>query len=240
MNLQETLKKFGLSEKEVDVYLALSTLGGAVVSDIAKKAGINRSTTYVILDSLTAKGLVRVIEESGVKLYSPTPRAEVIKKFEETAKQYSDLASAAKKVLPTIAPPPAPTAAGAASKTGTVQVFKGDAGMKTVYEDALGSLETIRAYASEKSAAEVMPKEYYDRLQAKKIKMRVLGQKVTNAADFSPNISIYGNKVVLTAPGEKLGVIIESPELAKALKKTFDTSWQEQKATGGALAGNLA
>ena len=57
---KEKLQELGLSEKEARVYLALFELGPSVVSGLAKKAGINRSTTYVILETLAKRGLVSV------------------------------------------------------------------------------------------------------------------------------------------------------------------------------------
>lgn len=56
--MKEQLEKLGFSPKEADVYLALLELGTAVVSDVAKKANINRSTTYILLDALPVFQLV--------------------------------------------------------------------------------------------------------------------------------------------------------------------------------------
>lgn len=51
------LRKLGLSEKEVKVYLAGLELGPNSVQNIAKKAGLVRPTTYVIIESLKRKNL---------------------------------------------------------------------------------------------------------------------------------------------------------------------------------------
>ena len=54
---KEKLQKLGLSDKEASVYLAMLELGPSVVSDIAKKANINRSTVYVVLEFLKKRGI---------------------------------------------------------------------------------------------------------------------------------------------------------------------------------------
>ena len=46
---------------------------------------------------------------------------------------------------------------------------------------------------------------------------------------FSPEINIYDNKVMIASWKEKLGIIIESAEIADAMKKIFELSWQEAK-----------
>lgn len=56
--LEQELIYFGLSEKQAKVYLALLELGKSSVQDIAKRAKVNRATTYVMLDELMQKGLV--------------------------------------------------------------------------------------------------------------------------------------------------------------------------------------
>jgi HTH-type transcriptional regulator, sugar sensing transcriptional regulator len=58
MFLEKSLIKLGLSEKQAKVYLALLELDSAKISDIAAKANIKRSTTYLIIDELLQKGLV--------------------------------------------------------------------------------------------------------------------------------------------------------------------------------------
>lgn len=64
----EALIKLGLSDKEAKVYLAALELAKDSVQNIAKKAKVNRPTTYVILDKLMKLGLVSTVEE-GKKTY---------------------------------------------------------------------------------------------------------------------------------------------------------------------------
>src|SRR3989344_5674300 len=99
---KQVLKEFKFSEKEAEVYLVLLEIGSSVVSDIAKKAGINRSTTYVILDSLAKRGLVNTVERRGGKTYTSVPAERLIKDLEKTAEQYAKLAGTAKELLPKI------------------------------------------------------------------------------------------------------------------------------------------
>jgi sugar-specific transcriptional regulator TrmB len=52
------LTHLGLSEKEAAVYLSSLEIGPSVVQDISKKANVNRATTYVMIESLAARGLM--------------------------------------------------------------------------------------------------------------------------------------------------------------------------------------
>jgi sugar-specific transcriptional regulator TrmB len=56
--LEKYLQDLGLSDKEASVYLSLLQVDSATALDISKKTNINRSTVYVVIESLSQKGLV--------------------------------------------------------------------------------------------------------------------------------------------------------------------------------------
>ena len=58
MDFIEDLKKYGLSEKEARLYIALLKLGPSTVNNIAEEADIVRTTTYEILKKLREEGIV--------------------------------------------------------------------------------------------------------------------------------------------------------------------------------------
>ena len=253
-DLKTILKKAKFSEKEIEVYVSLLKLGSSIASDIAKQAKINRSTTYVILGALLERDLIKVNERRGAKMYVANPPENLVKYFESAEKEFGEFARVIKKMLPELKK----QYASVATKP-KVRFYEGSEGVKTVYEDALSSLEMIRTYALNKEEGKVMDEDaqkYFDDLARKNIRVRVLmpensektelaGRKgkVSIPQDFSPEISIYDNKISFASPAEEFALIIESPELARALKKAFDLSWKETKDAkkkpllGGALAG---
>ena len=62
-----------------------------------------------------------------------------------------------------------------------------------------------------------------------KEEMRETALVPKNAFLFSPEINIYDNKVMIASWREKLGIIIESNEIADAMKKIFELAWVEAK-----------
>ncbi len=70
----ERLLELGLTEKEAGVYLAMLEIGSSTVQDIARKAQVNRTTTYVLLESLKQRGLVSsFIKENKVFFAAESP-----------------------------------------------------------------------------------------------------------------------------------------------------------------------
>src|SRR3989344_1978506 len=246
MTILEKLEKFGLSHKEAKVYISLLELGTSIVSDVAKKAQINRSTAYVLLETLAKNGLVSISERKKVRLYTPAPPERLIQLLEESVKKYTELVGVAHNVLPELKS----IYVGVGPKP-RVQFFEGAEGIKTAYEDTLTSHETILAYASIENMHAVLPDyfpEYYKRRAGKGIKIRAIFPDTKEAREritfnkeeareallvpkqkysFSPEINIYENKIVFMSLRERFALIIESAELADALKKAFELSWQE-------------
>jgi len=91
--LIQTLSSLGLSEKESRVYIALLQLGRASSYSISSRSQLKKPTTYVILDELIKKGLVKKIPRVKKQQYVALPPEELFANAEERLKQ-------AKKALP--------------------------------------------------------------------------------------------------------------------------------------------
>lgn len=131
MNLANNhLLKLGFSEKEATVFESLVCGGRATPSGLAERSGINRSTIYIILESLKEKGAVIELERDRNSLYIPVS-AEQFKRifFEkaEEAKHRLSLAETTSEIL---------------EKYGTVKKFglefyEGEEELKRLYREIL-------------------------------------------------------------------------------------------------------
>lgn len=63
--LEKFLIELGLSEKEAAVYMVLLESEHLSVADVSKKAKVNRTTVYPVLEYLMSKNLVREVEIKG-------------------------------------------------------------------------------------------------------------------------------------------------------------------------------
>lgn len=69
----DSLIELGLEEKEAYVYMASLVLGATTILKLSKQSGVNRTTTYEIIESLERKGLMKK-EIYGLKtLFAPEP-----------------------------------------------------------------------------------------------------------------------------------------------------------------------
>ncbi len=246
--LKSKLTKFGLSEKESAVYLALLELGTSTVSEVAKKTLLNRSTSYVLLGSLSEQGLVSLSSRKASKYFTAVSPDRLLYMSEERLRQGHELVVLAQTLLPQLRL--LNKGAGVKPK---VQFFEGEEGIRSIYEDTLKSSEAIRAYASIDDINEILPgyfPEYYRRRSANGIHIRAIFPDTPEAREFikndqevsresclipsegyafSPEINMYDHKVVFMLLRERFGLMIESAELSQAMKTVFDLSWEEAK-----------
>src|SRR3989338_8997279 len=246
--LENLLVNIGFSKKEADVYLAILTLGRGTASKIARKARIVRTTAYDILGSLFDKGLVTLSGKEPKQEYvaeTPDMLGEYISRQLEEKKK--DLRQAEDILIPQL------KSIHNVNNRPKIMFYEGEAGLEKVYEDTLSSHEPIRAYANVDEMHGALPNyfpAYYQRRKEKGIKSRAISPMTAAGLErarhdreegresavvpsdkfsFSPEINIYDHKVMIASWQEKLGIIIESAEIAEAMKKIYELAWAEAK-----------
>ncbi|EJN57565.1 hypothetical protein HSB1_39260 [Halogranum salarium B-1] len=76
--LRDELSVFGLSDTEIDTYLALLSLGEAPTRAVAEEADVTQRAVYGIAERLERRGLVRVKEHASPTTISALPPREAI------------------------------------------------------------------------------------------------------------------------------------------------------------------
>ncbi|OHA15693.1 MAG: hypothetical protein A3H57_04020 [Candidatus Taylorbacteria bacterium RIFCSPLOWO2_02_FULL_43_11] len=245
--LKSTLLNLGFGEKEAIVYVSLLELGKGTVSQISRKAGINRTTGYEILDSLLNKGVVNLSGKEPKAEYAAESPESLALYFKREADKAVERVRKAEDFIPQI------SRVYAKQNRPKIKFYEGTEGLKHVYEDTLTSSEAIRAYATVDDMHKALPNyfpEYYKRRAGKNIAIRAIVPETEFGLErkshdteekreiafvpadkyyFSPEINIYDNKVMIASWREKLGIIIESEEIADAMKKIYELAWQRAK-----------
>jgi sugar-specific transcriptional regulator TrmB len=98
MSVHQDLEKLGLSEKEVQVYLALLKSGKTKPSILAKTTRLNRATLYSVAKSLLAKGIIAEDVTGAVTSFYPLPPASLGKILEEQKRELREKESLIKDV----------------------------------------------------------------------------------------------------------------------------------------------
>jgi len=236
----KTLQNIGLNEKQAKIYLACLELGPSSVGEIAKKAGIKRTSAYTIIESLLEQGLISKFQDKkGGKFIAEKPE----KLIEKLKQQQKTLES----VLPQLQ---AITNQGGIKPE--VRFYQGKQGIISVYQDTLSCNQNqeILSLGSAEDIYNLLPDyipEYLKKRIKNKIKMRAIVQdslkarqhakhdkqelrqtKLVPAHIFNLTIekNIYADKTALMSfRNFPMGIIMKSPQIAKSEKAIFELLW---------------
>lgn len=253
--LKSLLQKIGLADKDSEVYLACLELGTQPASVIAKKAGLKRPTTYLILEGLMRRGLVSEYSGSNVKYFTAVQPEYLLHYIEKQRRDLSTHQREIEEYLPQFNSLMNPY-----SINPKVRFFEGIDGIERVMEDTLTSKTSILCYSSTDSwFAREDTKAYIvrygkRRVMEKKIPLRgmyvdtPLSRKYhekeypvnpeeaklsefrffpKDIKNLNNEINIYDDKIAIVSlsKNEHLGVIIESREIANTHRAIFETAW---------------
>ncbi len=248
----EILGKFELSPDEQEVYLSLLGQGHATPLALSRATGINRTTLYRVLDTLSEKGLVEEVMDYKSKSYRAAPPEQLnllIAKKEAEADNLREQLPKLVAALNQVAPPPAsPT---------RVLYFKGVGGLRQLLYNTLQAKDEVVGYGYGswndgvgKHFAEKIRQEYVDR----HIKARELLNTVDPVGSYTSVIGYFNGvyrhrainpqKLRIThdtyiyggvfsfyhaVNNELFGVQIHNIKIAQTQKQIFEFLWKEAR-----------
>jgi sugar-specific transcriptional regulator TrmB len=239
---------FSLTEKEQQIFLRLRDVGKQSASLVARYCEIPRSTVRGILDNLVRRGLLTRSRRSNTQFYS-VEKSSALLTFLKNRKENlgAEIDLQIKLVENNREAFDKSDAQGARPQ---ISFYDGYEGLKKVYEDTLTAKSEIRAWASFDANKEALPRyfeSYYTRRAKRQLWIRGIhadtpySKLVTknNKKYFrktipvppekfaiGPEIQIYDNKVNIASWKDKLGIIIESDQIAATLKAIFDLNYE--------------
>ena len=256
--IDELLTSIGLSQKEARMYVTLLRHGTQPTSILARRAGFNRGTGYVILHSLLERGLVTKVTKKKVQHFSPLSPHQLVAYLDHQVQELNDRRVRVEGAMGQLLAISNPLAA-----QPKIQFFEGAEGARAVLENTLESEEKIlRAYLSIADVSAFAGSEFFMdytmrrikkgfrlhaiRTQEKDRKARLFDQHakmyvtsrkqnrevrhVSDTLAFPMTIYIYGHRIgIISSSEENFAVIIESKELADMQKRLFDLLWVSLK-----------
>lgn len=246
MDIQTTIQRIGLDEKQTAVYLAALALGEASMTQLAKKAKLKRPTTYLAVEALQLIGLISEIKKGKRIIYSATHPRHLLELLRSREKQIEDALPELIALYNTPKEKP------------KIQVFEGETGMEQLYEGLYQSLNNkeealwftrIDALREFFPVAITLYKKMLRHLNNPKIRELNFGNEAGKEwlnetksfrgknhlvrllpqdfeFGFTDNL-IFGNKLVIFSLKKDVFVIvIESEEIAKTYRAMFEWAWQ--------------
>lgn len=238
--LEESLRKYGLTHKQSRLYIAALKTGPAPLQKIASAGKLGRTNAYDAIHALIAKGLISIAPEGKKHIFVAQPPKMLKKLLREQELELDELI------------PRLEVFNGQSEFKPKILFYPGLEGCKTVVEDLLTAPDgQLFGIFSPKSAVDLFGFEYVDHMaqrRAKKgIHLRVIhphssagkegfgssegsrrnARVAPEGVEFAVTTYVYGNKVaMISAKGEMFGLIIESADIANAHRNYFEALWQ--------------
>jgi sugar-specific transcriptional regulator TrmB len=247
MQIEVILKNFGLSEKEIGVYLALIELGPAPVREIALKSKVNRGTTYDILKSLMEIGVVSYYNKESKQYFMAEPPEKLLAAVDAKKDQLEEIKTHLRDNLPLLK-----TLFEKQGGKPAVKLYEGIKGIRHILEDVLESMENCRdktyyVYSSTSVRKNVYlaMKEFSDQRIKKKIQVKTIalgegGQlvglderkwmKLPQGGLKATYEIIYCGKVAhisLDDAENPVGVVIQNEPIYQTQKMIFEHNWDK-------------
>ncbi|MFH2062718.1 MAG: helix-turn-helix domain-containing protein [bacterium] len=242
------LIEIGLSEKEARVYLAGLELGPATAQNIAVKALVNRPTTYIMIESLTRRGLMSQVLQGKKKMFtasSPEQFLYVLKnkrlELDKRERFFSDFVEREKVKAKKVSSVEKPE----------IQIFEGIDGLLE-YQTQILSLNKgteVLEMTSPSRSLENLPASIVDydirKKIVRKLSIRSLSfvsadvllkpnpeckERVINKEEFPFNseIVLYDNRVAFVVYGKDLTIlVVKNREIFDSIKMMFEVFWKK-------------
>jgi len=130
-SFEERLRRTGLTGNESKVYLELLKRGELNGSELAKKAGLDRSLTYTLLNNLVEKGLVSYVIKQKMRMFRATDPSNLVIPIETKLREVKNLIQELKEIEKLAAIPQA------------VRVYEGKEGVKILFQEMLRAGELL-------------------------------------------------------------------------------------------------
>lgn len=241
----EILKKIGMTDNEIKIYLTLLKSGTSTAYELSQKTGIYRAHIYDKLEQLIDKGLATYIYEGAKKFFKATPPVKIKQFIEDKQKELDSQKKEINSIIPELN-----SMFNAPEEDTSVEVFKGKEGLKYFLKDIIKTNQEVLVTGLDDTkyneALPIFMDQYFRDIRRKKIKERIITlkkkdiflfdkrlaptteYKFLKEKDFNPtNTFIYGNKIVIVSWGTPItATMIKNKGIAITYKNHFEQLWK--------------
>jgi sugar-specific transcriptional regulator TrmB len=240
---KEILRKIGLANSEIEVYMDLIRHRESLASEIASRIKISRTYVYDSIRNLMDKGLIVYVIKNNRKYFKALNVEKLLEYVDERMLQLQKQKEEIKKVIQElrafqIHPLGKPL----------VEIFEGKEGLKTILNDIVKQRKDIVAWGATDRIRDYLPEWFLERYVKEKAKRGVKtkqfyveGEKTLGGTgyilkpvpkEFSSPVTFcaYGNRVIIffwsVTP---ITIRVINNEIAKSFKKHFEFLWEYVK-----------
>lgn len=249
MEINKLLQEIDLTANEANIYLIALKYGTQPASILAKRAKINRATTYSSIKTLLEKGLLKQNKKMQATYFSAISPEALINFVEEKKENLDKKINLLKENIAEFK-----SLQGTAVSKPEVTFYENISGLKQIHQDILKTAENDAIYSfipdnltfdeitidfvknrlkNNIESKVIIPESETGRLlQANDIESRRETKIVPkDKYNFQSEITVYKEKIALISykPEEMIGLIVESPAISQTMKQIFELCFLENE-----------
>lgn len=238
LNINKAIQGLGLSESEVNIYLSSLELGESNISELAKNAGLTRSSCYNGVQKLISLGLMSIYRIGSRKIYRAANPDRLLSLFKEREELIAE-------VLPKLK-----SRQHIHDKKPALFTYQGREGFKAVLNDILDRQFPLSAITSIDNALAVLGedfKEFIEERSKKHLRVRLLTDKTDKTIEMRKKDNaelrvtkflpsglplttanfIYGDRIAIVSliAKDPFSIIIEDPAVVGTYANLFEIAW---------------
>ncbi|UZE94241.1 MAG: helix-turn-helix domain-containing protein [Candidatus Pacearchaeota archaeon] len=237
------LRKIGLTDSELEIYLDIVKHGESLASEIAPRIKISRTYIYDSLQNLISKGLIVYVIKNGRRYFKALEVEKLLEyldeKKEEIEKQKKDVLDLIKELKVFQKP---------IREKPIVEIFEGKEGLKTILNDIVKQGKDIVAWGATDRIKNYLPEWFLERYVKEKVKKRietrqfyVEGEKTLEgpgyilkavSKEFSNPVTFgaYADRIIIFFWSEIPIIIrVKNKNIANSFRKHFEFLWKKIK-----------
>lgn len=250
VDIESVLRKTGLTEGEIKVYLALVELGSVTVGPIIDKANVSNSKIYILLEKLIQKGLASFVMKEKTRYYQASRPISLLAYVDEQEKKLHKTKGELKDAITEIE-----ALQNLIPDEESAKIYKGYKGVRT------GIFETVRTIPSQGSyyffsigyGSDLYLQQFFrdlaQELKRRKIKIKGLAGKSEKglyegyyskvgylmrytSVTWPADTAIVGDYLLFLVWKKKEPILyaLHSRTLVDAYKNLFEKLWEKAKA----------
>lgn len=240
---KEILRKIGLTDAEIEVYLDLLKHVEGLASEIASRIKISRTYVYDAIQNLIDKGLIVYVIKNGRRYFKVLEVEKLLEYLDERATQLQKQKDDVKKLVSDLKVFQKPI-----KEKPIVEILEGKEGLKTILNDIIKVGKDIVAWGATDRIKDYLPDWVLERYLKEKAKrgvktkqLYVEGEKTLEGVGYilksvprefsSPaTFGACGDRVIIFFWSEiPIIVRIRSKEIADSFRKHFEFLWRKIK-----------
>lgn len=248
-NLYTSLQLLGLSEQEIELYIASLSLGPSSITKIAKVMNVARPNIYPLIKGLEKQELVKLGKQKKYeRQFMVEPPTLVLQKVRELKQEVDDHEADLVSAMPDLL-----ALYSQGERETNIKILKSREdhikAFKQVIEESKGTIEFFgnaddfvnyvtwevenqfiksRMKNNIKIRILVLPGEITSQFQ-KKDKEQMRETRIYKGKFFNTSYQLFANKVIIWQPKAPLAVLIEDQYIVEMLKSMFYMLWKISK-----------